>query len=221
MLLNASLGIDKLYSKLKDEEIVDLINSGDSAAMEYIFKKYRRYIKAKSRVYFLTGGDTNDIEQEAIVGLYAAIKGYRVDKQYSFKTFAEVCITRNILTAIKTATRQKHIPLNSYISLNRPIYAEENDRTRLIDEIEENSSNNPEDIFVCKESYKSLEEFIMSKLSSLEIKILKLYINGKTYEEIGKEINRGKKSVDNALQRIKKKIIILEKISIENSDNMV
>ena len=221
MLLNAYLEIDKLYSELKDEEIVDLINAGDNVAMEYIFRKYKRYIKAKARVYFLTGGDNNDIEQEAMVGLYAAIKGYKVEKKYSFKTFAEVCITRHILTAIKTATRQKHVPLNSYISLNRLVYAEENDRTRLIDEIEENNSNNPEDILVCKESYKLLEDFITSKLSCLEVKILKLYLKGKTYEEIGKEIRKDKKSVDNALQRIKKKIVILEKISIENYNNMI
>lgn len=224
LVLDASVNVEEIqdtYKNLKDEDVVALINSGDEEAVDCIFKRYRKYIKSKARVYFLTGGGREDIEQEAMMGLYAAIKGYKAEKKYSFRAFAEVCITRHILTAIKTATRQKHIPLNSYVSLNKLVYAEDNDKTRLIDEIKENRINDPEDILVCKESYKLLEDFITSKLSCLEIKILKAYLKGKSYEEIGKEINKDKKSVDNALQRIKKKILVLENISIENYNNML
>jgi len=207
LILTTLFDINTTYNDLTDEEIIQLVHSGDNDALEYIFERYRGYIKAKSRIYFLIGGDRDDIEQEGMLGLYGAIKGYKNEKEYAFKTFAEICITRQILTAIKTATRRKHIPLNSYISLNRVIYAEENDKATLIDAIEENTSNNPEDILICKESCISLENRIISKLSKLELKILKLYVNGRTYEQIGKIIHKDKKAVDNALQRIRKKII--------------
>ena len=206
MLQYAFDTLDVTYETLKDEELLHLINEGDNCALEHIFKRYQRYIKAKSRIYFLIGGDKNDIEQEAMLGLYSAIKKYKFEKEYTFKTFAEICITRQILTAIKSATRQKHIPLNSYISLNRLVYEEENDKTRLVDLIEAKISNNPEDIVISKESYKSLENTVFSQLSAFEIKILKLYISGQTYANIAKILRKDKKSVDNALQRIKKKI---------------
>ena len=207
MLLPIQINTEGVYENLSEEDLVELAQDGDKDAEIKIFQKYRRYIKAKARIYFLIGGDYNDIEQEGLLGLYSAIRGYKKDKEYAFKTFAEVCITRQILTAIKTATRQKHLPLNSYISLNKVIYAEESDKTTLIDAIEEINSNNPEDIIIGKESYKNLESKIISKLSDLELRILRLYIKGKTYYEIGNIINKDKKSVDNALQRIKKKIM--------------
>lgn len=207
MILTTLFDVNKEYKDLTDEEIVELVHNGDNDALEHIFGRYRGYIRAKSRIYFLIGGDKDDIEQEGMLGLYAAIKGYKNEKEYAFKTFAEICITRQILTAIKTATRRKHTPLNSYISLNRVIYSEENNRATLIDAIEENNSNNPEDILIGKEACIRLEKRIVSKLSKLELKILKLYIYGKTYEQIGKMIHKDKKAVDNALQRIRKKII--------------
>ena len=195
------------YKDLTDEEIVELVQNGDNNALEYIFTKYNGYIKSKARIYFLVGGDKDDIEQEGMLGLYGAIKGYKSEKEYTFKTFAELCITRQILTAIKAATRRKHIPLNSYISLNRVVYAEENDKTTLIDAIEENNSNSPEEILINKEACVNLENIIMSRLSKLELKILKLYVNGRSYEEISKIVNKDKKAVDNALQRLRRKII--------------
>lgn len=194
------------YNDLTDEELLTLINNGDNYALEYIFKRYNKYIKSKSRIYFLIGGDKNDLEQEARVGLFSAIKSYKFEKDYTFKTFAKICITRQILTAIKSATRQKHIPLNSYISLNMLVYQEENDKTKLIDTIAEKKSTNPEDIVINKESFKALSQMIFSKLSPFEIKILKLYMRGQTYANIAKILHKDKKSVDNALQRIKKKI---------------
>lgn len=207
MLQYASYNIDNTYDNLSDEELLHLTNNGDDYALEEIFKRYTKYIKSKSRIYFLVGGDRNDLEQEAMVGLFSAIKGYKFEKEYSFKTFAKICITRQILTAIKSATRQKHIPLNSYISLNMLVYEEENNKTSLVDMIEEQSSNNPEDIVINRESFNTLSNMIFSKLSPLEIKILKLYMKGQTYADIAKILHKDKKSVDNALQRIKKKIV--------------
>lgn len=207
MLQYASDSIDNTYDNLSDEELLHLINKGDNYALEEIFKRYNKYIKSKSRIYFLVGGDRNDLEQEAMVGLFSAIKGYKFEKEYTFKAFAKICITRQILTAIKSATRQKHIPLNSYISLNMLVYEEENDKTCLVDMIEEQNSNNPEDIVINRESFNTLSNMIFSKLSPFEIKILKLYMKGQTYADIAKILHKDKKSVDNALQRIKKKII--------------
>lgn len=207
MLQYISYDINNNYEDLPDEELLHLINDGDNYALEEIFKRYNKYIKSKSRIYFLVGGDRSDLEQEAMLGLYSAIKGYKFEKDYSFKAFAKICITRQILTAIKSATRQKHIPLNSYISLNMLVYEEENDKTSLAEMIESQNSNNPEDIVINKDSFDTLSNMIFSKLSPLEIKILKLYMTGQKYADIAKTLHKDKKSVDNALQRIKKKII--------------
>ncbi|MBL1992418.1 RNA polymerase sporulation sigma factor SigH, partial [Klebsiella pneumoniae] len=146
-----------------------------------------------------------DIVQEGMIGLFKAIRDYKEDKLSSFKAFAELCITRQIITAIKTATRQKHIPLNSYVSLDKPIYDEESDRT-LLDVISEAKVTDPEEMIISQEEYTDIESKISELLSDLERKVLSLYLDGRSYQEISEQLNRHVKSIDNALQRVKRKL---------------
>lgn len=146
-----------------------------------------------------------DIVQEGMIGLFKAIRDYKEDKLSSFKAFAELCITRQIITAIKTATRQKHIPLNSYVSLDKPIYDEESDRT-LLDVISEAKVTDPEETIISQEEYTDIESKISELLSDLERKVLSLYLDGRSYQEISEQLNRHVKSIDNALQRVKRKL---------------
>jgi len=193
------------YSEMTDEEIVDLAQQGDQFAVEFLVDKYKNFVRAKARSYFLIGADKEDIIQEGMIGLFKAIRDYRLDKLTSFRAFAELCITRQIITAIKTATRQKHIPLNSYVSLNKPIYDEESDRT-LIDILSTNKITNPEDIIISREEFIFIEKKMGEILSSLEWKVLMAYLEGKSYQEIAVELKRHVKSIDNALQRVKRKL---------------
>ncbi|MGR4022222.1 RNA polymerase sporulation sigma factor SigH, partial [Bacillus sp. ZZQ-131] len=166
---------------------------------------YKNFVRAKSRSYFLVGADREDIVQEGMIGLFKAIRDYKEDKLSSFKAFAELCITRQIITAIKTATRQKHIPLNSYVSLDKPIYDEESDRT-LLDVISEAKVTDPEEMIISQEEYTDIESKISELLSDLERKVLSLYLDGRSYQEISEQLNRHVKSIDNALQRVKRKL---------------
>ncbi len=193
------------YAHMTDEEAVKLAQSGDSPVLEYLLNKYKNFVRSKARSYFLIGADHEDIVQEGMIGLYKAIRDFKEDKLSSFRAFAELCITRQIITAIKTATRQKHIPLNSYVSLNKPIYDEESDRT-LLDVITEDHFSNPESMMISKEDFSVIEDKIGAMLSGLEKDVLIKYMEGKSYQEISEEINRHVKSIDNALQRVKRKL---------------
>ncbi|WP_181351071.1 RNA polymerase sporulation sigma factor SigH [Thalassobacillus sp. CUG 92003] len=195
------LGLDKL----EDEEIIGHINAGKSEALDYLIHKYRNFVRAKARTYFLIGADREDIVQEGMIGLYKAIRDYQGDKLSSFKAFAELCVTRQIITAIKTATRQKHIPLNSYVSLDKPIYDEESDRT-LLDIIAGSKTIDPQEMMVNKEKFGDMEEKMAELLSDLEQQVLALYLDGRTYQEISAQLERHIKSIDNALQRVKRKL---------------
>lgn len=188
-----------------DEEIVDEAKKGNSRAQEYLISKYENFVKAKAKSYFLIGADKEDIYQEGMIGLYKAIRDFKSDKLTSFKAFAELCVTRQIITAIKTATRQKHIPLNTYISLNKPIYEEESDRT-LIDVISELKITDPEELLIGKEQIKHIEGEMAKVLSNLEMEVLQSYLDGKSYQEIACDLDRQAKSIDNALQRVKRKL---------------
>ncbi|NBG89032.1 RNA polymerase sporulation sigma factor SigH [Isachenkonia alkalipeptolytica] len=190
---------------LIDEEIVISARAGEIEAVEYLMNKYKNFVKSKARSYFLVGADKEDIVQEGMIGLYKAIRDYRSDKLSSFRAFAELCITRQIITAIKTATRQKHIPLNSYVSLNKPIYDEESDRT-LLDVISEQATINPEDLIIGREEMGFIEGKLGDVLSELEWEVLTAYLEGQSYQEMALELNRHIKSVDNALQRVKRKL---------------
>lgn len=197
-----------LYIEFKnksDEEVVYEAKKGNTNAEEYLISKYENFVKLKSKSYFLIGADKEDIYQEGMIGLYKAIRDFKVDKISSFKAFAELCITRQIITAIKTATRQKHIPLNTYISLNKPIYEEESDRT-LIDVLSELKINDPEELIIGKEQLEQIEEKMENVLSELEKEVLQAYLDGKSYQEIASDLDRQAKSIDNALQRVKKKL---------------
>lgn len=193
------------YVEMSDEEIVELAQKGEQFAVEFLVDKYKNFVRAKARSYFLIGADKEDIIQEGMIGLFKAIRDYKMDKLTSFRAFAELCITRQIITAIKTATRQKHIPLNSYVSLNKPIYDEESDRT-LIDILSTTKITNPEEIIISREEFIFIEKKMGEILSSLEWKVLMAYLEGKSYQEIAVELKRHVKSIDNALQRVKRKL---------------
>lgn len=193
------------YDAMTDEQIVEIARGGDIDAQEYLINKYKNYVRAKARTYFLLGGDKEDLIQEGMIGMYKAIRDFRNDKLSSFRAFAELCITRQIITAIKTATRQKHIPLNSYVSLNKPIYDEDSDRT-LLDIITGNKVTDPEELIISREEFSEIEEKMGELLSPLEWQVLMYYLEGKSYQEIAEDLGRHVKSIDNALQRVKRKL---------------
>jgi RNA polymerase sporulation-specific sigma factor len=195
----------KDFETLDDEQLVSFVRDGNSSALEYLINKYKNFVRAKARSYFLIGADREDIVQEGMIGLYKAIRDFKGDKLSSFKAFAELCITRQIITAIKTATRQKHIPLNSYVSLDKPIYDEESERT-LLDIISGSKVMDPEDLVINQEEFDDIEVKMGELLSDLERKVLMLYLDGRTYQEISVDLNRHVKSIDNALQRVKRKL---------------
>lgn len=193
------------YATLEDEVLVELARNGDSESSNFLINKYRNFVRAKARTYFLIGADKEDIVQEGMIGLYKAIRDFREGKQASFKAFAELCITRQLITAIKTATRQKHIPLNSYVSLDKPIYDEESCCT-LMDVIPGANMTNPEALVINKEKTDDIARKLTEMLSGLERRVLALYMEGQSYLEISEELNMQVKSIDNALQRVKRKM---------------
>lgn len=194
------------FTEMSDDELIEHVRDGSSRAEEVLIKRYKNFVLAKSRSYFLVGADREDIVQEGMIGLYKAVRDYKIERLASFRAFAELCITRQIITAIKAATRQKHQPLNSYVSLNKPIYDEESDRT-LLDVLNKGSQNaNPENRFLSQETYHLIEGELYEMLSELEFNVLREYLKGKSYKEIAEALDRHVKSVDNALQRVKRKL---------------
>lgn len=193
------------YSVLEDVVLVEKAQNGDRRAADTLIDRYKTFVRVKTRAYFLVGADRDDIVQEGMIGLFKAIRDYSPDKQASFKYFADICITRQIITAVKTATRQKHSPLNSYISLSKPAYEDESERT-LIEMLSLRTSLNPEEIMIDKENLKFTEEKIRKSLSEFELEVMEHYINGKSYTEIAQLLEKEPKSIDNAIQRVKKKI---------------
>lgn len=191
-------------TKLEDNDLLDLIHQGNTNALDVLINRYKRFVFAKAQTYFLIGGDREDIIQEGMIGLYKAVRDFNKEKRTSFKGFAELCITRQMITAIKMATRQKHIPLNSYISLYKPIYDEESERT-LLDIIAKSGSIDPQERMITQEKQTHIEERLYELLSNFERRVLYLYLEGCSYREISEELNRHQKSIDNALQRIKRK----------------
>jgi len=194
---------DSIY--YEEELMVARAKTGDKRAQEFVIKKYKNLVKSRARSYFLIGADREDIVQEGMIGLFKAIRDYQPDKMSSFRSFADLCVKRQIITAIKTATRQKHMPLNSYISLNKPLFDEESDRT-LYDLMTNNKELNPEHLIIKQEEWHTMSLQMGKVLSDLEWQVLSAYIDGKTYQEIAKDMNRHIKSIDNALQRVKKKL---------------
>ena len=201
----------KPFAMLSYEELLERIKDNDKNALEFLINRYRGVILAKTNHYCVAGGDREDVIQEGLIGLYKAIRDYESDRPSSFRAFAELCIMRNIITAIKSASRQKHIPLNSSLSLDKPIYQEESERT-LLDIIEGANNMNPEELLVNRERLEQISIKLSTMLTDLERKVLKLYLEGCSYKEISEEIDRHVKSIANALQRVKKKLESLAKL---------
>lgn len=203
------------YDMMKDEDLIEIIKSGDKHALEYLLQKYKELVNMKVSKYFIVGAEREDIVQEGMIGLYKAIKGYNAEKQNSFKTFANLCIERQLITAIKTSNRQKHMPLNSYLSLNTSAYDEE-DETSLIDTLDTKSSEDPLETITRKEYYSTVESAIDKSLSTFEKQVLNRYIQGESYVQIAAKLDAPVKSIDNAIQRIRKKAF--KSISKEDED---
>lgn len=197
------------YAMLADEQVVELSAEGDKEATEHILSKYKNLVRARAKDYYLAGADRDDLVQEGMIGLFKAIRDFDITKQASFRGFAELCIKRQILTAIKMATRQKHIPLNSYVSLSATVYEEESERT-LVEMLAERESSDPEAMLLRREKAEAMELEIAQRLSSLERSVLSLHLSGMDYREIAVELGREPKSIDNALQRIKRKLTVNE-----------
>jgi RNA polymerase sporulation-specific sigma factor len=191
-----------------DEVLADRARDGDDRAIETLLARYRNFARAKARSYFLAGADKEDIVQEGMIGLFKAIRDFQPDKNTAFRAFAELCITRQIITAIKTATRQKHIPLNSYVSLNRPTSggSEQGEDRPLSDALVANDVLDPAELVISSEEIAAIRDSMGRVLSELETEVLQLYVEGKSYQEIAEILGRHVKSIDNALQRIKRKL---------------
>lgn len=188
-----------------DQVLLLHVQQGDEVAIERLMNKYEGIVRKKANTYFLIGSDREDVVQEGLIGLYKAICDYDESKRSSFRSFAELCITRQIITSIKSATRMKHTPLNGYISIYKPVTEEDSDQV-LIDIVEFDEAEQPQDELVMKEQLLHIQTELMKVLTRLEWKVLHHYIEGYKYEEIALMINRSEKSIDNSLQRVKRKV---------------
>ena len=193
------------YNTFEDAELVQKAQHGDFEAMEVLMERYKNFVRGKARTYFLIGADREDIIQEGMIGLFKAVRDFEQGKQAQFRSFAELCVKRQIITAIKSATRQKHIPLNSYISLSRPVYEDDSEKT-LLDLLSAEYILDPEQILINQEALGITEKRIYMTLSEFEKSVLTYYINGKSYQEIAVLLEKEPKSIDNAIQRVKRKI---------------
>ncbi|MDI6843532.1 MAG: RNA polymerase sporulation sigma factor SigH [Anaerosomatales bacterium] len=193
-----------------DEEIqlIQAAQAGDDRASTEILRRYRGFVRCKARSYFLAGADREDVIQEGMIGLYKAIRDYDPSKQSSFRSFAELCVTRQLITAIKSATRQKHAPLNSYVSLSRTAGPEEEGERVLADILAVREVCDPAELVISAWEATSIREGFLSALSPFESEVLRLYVNGKSYQEVADTLGRHTKAVDNAIQRIKRKVEI-------------
>lgn len=191
-----------------DEDIIQSIHEGDDYALEYLMGKYKRLVEKKSKSYFLMGAGRDDLIQEGMIGLFKAIRDYEKDhhNHSSFFTFADLCITRQIITAVKASSRQKHMPLNTYVSLNKPAFEEDNDKTALVDLMPSKGTLDPEEMIIGEENLHTIEDELEAKLSKFEREVLSYYLDGQDYVEIAGIMDKPVKSIDNALQRIKKKV---------------
>lgn len=195
------------YNNMSDDELLELINKKDTDALDFLICKYKDLVNSKVNKYFIIGAEKEDIVQEGLIGLYKAIKDYKPDKQNSFKSFANLCIERQLITAIKSSNRQKHMPLNSYLSLNMTAFENEdgNNDTQIVDVLENTVIEDPLDTITKKEYFSSVENVIDSSLSDFEKKVFNRYVQGESYVKIAERLDAPVKSVDNAIQRIRKK----------------
>jgi RNA polymerase sporulation-specific sigma factor len=193
-------------TEMADDDLVARFQRGDDDAVKVLLERYRRFARAKARGYFLVGADGDDIEQEGLIGLYKAARDFRPDRQASFRAFAELCITRQVITAVKTATRQKHQPLNQYVSISGVRGGDDAAERTVEDLLDDHNIGDPADTVVSIERMAAIRVAMAKMLSGLEVDVLHLYVEGKSYQEIGVQLGRHVKSIDNALQRIKRKV---------------
>jgi RNA polymerase sporulation-specific sigma factor len=198
--------IHRPLTDLGDEDLVARYQGGDQDALNTLLGRYRRFARAKARSYFLVGADSDDIEQEGMIGLYKAARDFQADRLVSFRAFAELCITRQVITAIKAATRQKHQPLNQYVSISGVRGGDDPSERTVEDLLNDHHMCDPADEVVSRERMDSMRRSMAEMLSGLEVDVLRLYVEGKSYQEIGNHLGRHVKSIDNALQRIKRKL---------------
>lgn len=201
------------YTQMTDEKLIENINNEDKTALNCLLNRYNDLVNAKANKFFMIGAEKEDMIQEGMIGLYKAVKSFNLEKQSSFKTFANMCIERQLITAVKNSNRQKHIPLNSSISLNSAAY-DDNEDVDKIDVLEIKGQNDPLDIIADQEYFKSMESKIKQCLSKFELQVLDEYEKGKTYAAIAEKLNSKVKSIDTAIQRIRKKALKI-KDSIE------
>ena len=192
------------YKQKSDAQLVQMYADGDPDASNALLSRHKDAVRITARKYYMLGGDQDDIIQEGMIGLFKAIRDFKSTRLTSFRAFAELCVKRQIITAIKAATRQKHVPLNSYVSLNKPLYDEESDRTLL--DVIEGRVTNPEDLYISQEDLSRIQTQISEVLSDLERQVLEAFMDGKSYQEIAELLGRHVKSIDNALQRVKRKL---------------
>ncbi|HTA14885.1 MAG TPA: RNA polymerase sporulation sigma factor SigH [Solirubrobacteraceae bacterium] len=192
--------------KVDDGFLIALAKQGDRMAYDRLVRRYHGFVRLKASSYFLAGGDSEDLIQEGLVGLYKAIRDYRTDRESSFRNFAELCITRQIITAVKTATRNKHTPLNQYVSFSSTPAASGEDVPTLDQTIAGPSVNDPVNRVISSEELRSLVGCLSTALSELESRVLSLYLDGCSYEQVGERLECDTKTVDNALQRVKRKV---------------
>ena len=191
---------------LDDEQLVEIYRAGSQCAVDILVQRYKNFVRSKVRTNFFIGADREDLIQEGMIGLFKAISDYDMTREASFRSFASICIKGQISTALKTATRQKHMVLNTSVSLDKPIFDEDDDRTTLMDVLRLEPSQGPEELLIRQEKMTHIEKQLNASLSQLECNVLKLYLEGQSYYEISELLKRPTKSIDNALQRIKRKL---------------
>ena len=202
----ASRGLIRDLAAEADEALVAMYRAGDQYAIDELLSRYRGFARVKARSYFLVGADRDDIVQEGMIGLYKAIRDYAPDREASFRAFAELCVTRQIITAVKTATRLKHVPLNTYVSLSKPVGDDEDPDRSLQDVLANTRAPDPADLVIGTEELRSMKIAFAEILSDFEAEVLHMYVEGKSYQEIAGHLDRHVKSIDNAIQRIKRKV---------------
>ena len=203
---NLYFSLTNNYQDMSDEDLINIIKSGDKSALDFLIGKYKELVNMKVSKFFMIGAEKEDIMQEGLIGLFKAVKNYNPEKQNSFKTFANLCIERQLITAIKSSNRQKHMPLNSYLSLNTTAYEDDED-SNLLDVFDAHQMEDPLDTITKKEYYQTVENAIDKSLSDFEKQVLNRYMQGESYIQIAEKLDAPVKSIDNAIQRIRKKAI--------------
>ena len=199
------------FEGCSDETLIEIYRVGNEAAIEVLFERYKNLVKKKAKAMYLAGGDSDDLIQEGMIGLYKAVRDFDENREASFKTFASMCINRQLITAVTASNRKKNMPLNTYVSFDLPAYTDEDNEMRLVDVLKPETEQNPEKLLIDREYTEDFKEKLFESLSDFEKQVLKLYIEEKDYREIARIMNKTPKSIDNALQRIRSKAFALEK----------